>query len=169
MSAPAPSEGERIIAHVRAMMDPDRTTSLPPLTSDDVLKLIRSERKKREFTKRVVTEINDPDTQYAIVDTLRDLATGLENEERVNNRRADMVGSAGVAPGASVTATAIVLIATSGGALIPVLVLAGGVAGIAGALYGRDHLKQKAEKAGDEAKKLNKFADNISDQLGRRP
>ena len=114
-----------------------------------------------ELTRRVREGQNDPNFRELLILFLEKAADELDEAAGAGDDFADLLDRAGLPPSGAVTAAAIAAIVASHGALIPILVLAGGAASLGLLGAGRTRLKSKSRREKADSKTLRNLADRL--------
>jgi hypothetical protein len=127
----------------------------------DILRIAGDTLLQSEFREIFRNEVNNPQLSDIIVHYLNDLASNLESHAKISEIRADLLDRAGMTVAASVTVAAIGMIVASGGALLSVLLFAGGVLGLAATGTGRTLIKLSSHKSLFAADKVRRLASGL--------
>ena len=97
----------------------------------DILRIAQNSALQAEFREIFRTEVNNPQLAGLIVHHLEHYATDLESSARISDIKVDLIDRAGMTVAASVTVAAIGMTVVSGGSFGAILLLAGGLVGMA--------------------------------------
>jgi hypothetical protein len=122
-------------------------------TPDQLLNMASDVSSQLEFI-RLVKESNDPEFRALLVLFLEDAADKLEAAAANADDSVDLLDRAGLAPTVTITTGAVALVVTTGGAALPIVVVALGAGAMIGLGFGRTTLKSKSRREKAGARKL---------------
>jgi|GEM_PF-3258428 len=134
--------------------------------SADIQTITRDPALLAEFREIFRSNVNDPAMSELVVDYLEDFAVDLESRAKVSDIKVDLIDKAGIAIAASVTVAAIGSAVVSGGTFGSVLLLAGGLIGLAAAATSRMKLKLYALGCSVAAERIRRLAGSLK---GHKP
>jgi hypothetical protein len=113
----------------------------------DILRIAMNSALQAEFREMFRTEVNNPQLADLTIHHLEHCATDLESSSRVSDIKVDLIDRAGMAVAASVTVAAIGMAVVSGGSLGAILLLTGGLVGMAASGTSRTIIKLSGHRS----------------------
>ena len=127
----------------------------------DILRIAQNSALQAEFRAIFRTEVNNTQLADLIVHHLEDCASDLESSAKVSDIKVDLIDRAGMAVAASVTVAAIGLAVVSGGAIGAILLLSGGLLGMAASGTSRTIIKLNGHRSMVAAEKVRRLANGL--------
>jgi hypothetical protein len=127
----------------------------------DILLIAQNSALQAEFREMFRTEVNNPQLADLIIHHLEHCATDLESSARMSDIKVDLIDRAGMAVAASVTVAAIGMVVVSGGSFGAILLLAGGLVGMAASGTSRTIIKLNGHRSSVAAEKVRRLAKGL--------
>jgi hypothetical protein len=127
----------------------------------DVLHIAQDPAMQGEFRELFRNEVNNPQLAQLITDYLADFASDLESSAKISDIKVDLIDRAGIAVAASATVGAIGMVVVSGGTIGSILLLAGGLIGLAATGTSRTVLKLNSHKSAVAAERVRRLAGTL--------
>ena len=143
-----------------------KETSRLVFSSADIQTITRDPALLAEFREIFRSDVNDPAMSELVVDYLEEFAVDLESRAKVSDIKVDLIDRAGIAIAASVTVAAVGSAVVSGGTFGSVLLLAGGLIGLAATGTSRMKLKLYGLGCSVAAERIRRLAGGLK---GHKP